>query len=217
MGSKPPVPYLVASLVSLCFGPALGSALERAPKVKAAIEWAVTGGLLALILAHVIPEAIELAHFWVFPVVAASVLATLGLEKWAGLAKSSSAVVFGLGMLALGVHSALDGAALGGSHGPGAGHGLAIAVVLHRIPTSMAIWWLVKRTLGTPWAAAVMVWDGASTVLGYFAGEAMIGAASPMVVGLVQAVIAGALLHVAFHVRGHGHGSHRAAARSTGA
>ena len=73
--------YLAASLVTLCCGPALGSVLERTPRLKAVIEWAVTFGLLALILAHVIPEAVELAHFWVFPVVAASVLATLALDR----------------------------------------------------------------------------------------------------------------------------------------
>lgn len=198
--------YLVASLIALLAGPGLGAALERAPKVKAAFEWAVMLGLFAVILAHVLPEAVELAGLWVLPVAAASVIATLGLERWAGLRKGSAVVVTALGLLALGVHSALDGAALAGSESPGGGHGLALAVVLHRVATSAAIWWLVKRALGTAWAAGAIGWDAATTLVGYFAAEAIFGAASPAVVGMVQAVIAGSLLHVAVHVRGHGHG-----------
>lgn len=198
--------YLAASLIALIAGPALGAALTRAPRVKAAFEWAVMLGLFALILLHVLPEAVELAGFWVLPVTAASVLATLGLERWAGLRKGSAAVVTTLGLLALGVHSALDGAALAGSEGPGAAHDLALAVVLHRVATGAAIWWLVKRALGTAWAVGAIAWDGATTLVGYFAGGAIFGAASPVAVGLVQAVIAGSLLHVAVHVRGHGHG-----------
>jgi uncharacterized protein len=208
--------FLAASLVALLTGPLLGTALERAPKAKPIIEWLVVGGLLLLILGHVIPEAIELARLWVLPVAALSVLATLGLERWANAQQGSGTVVLALAMLTLGLHSALDGAALAGSEGPGAGLALALAVVLHRLFTSMAIWWLVKRTLGVRWAAAMIAWDGATTAAGFFAGELLLGAASPLAVGLVQAVIAGSLIHVAFHVRGHGHGV-RAAAASTGA
>lgn len=208
--------FLLASLVALLAGPLAGTALERAPKTKAVIEWIVVGGLLLLILGHVIPEAIELAHFWVVPVAGLSVLATLGLERWANAQKGSGTVVLALAMLTLGIHSALDGAALSGSEGPGAGMTLAVAVVLHRVATSMAIWWLVKRTLGSKWAVAAIAWDGATTVGGFFAGAALLELASPLAVGLVQAVIAGSLLHVAFHVRGHGHGA-QATAASTGA
>jgi hypothetical protein len=204
---------LVLSLAALGIGPALSTWLEHAPRARSAIEWVVTFGLLALILAHVLPEAIELAHFWVLPVAAASVLATLGLEKWAGVTRSSSGLVLALGMLALGLHSALDGAALAGADGPGGARVLAIAVVLHRLPTSMAIWWLVKRALSVRWAMAVIAWDGLTTCAGFYGGESFFSAATPFAVGMMQAVIAGSLLHVAFHVRGGGHGHAAASPR----
>ncbi len=204
--------FLAASLAALLTGPAVGSALERAPRAKAIIEWIVVGGLLLLILGHVLPEAVELAHIWVLPVAALSGLATLGLERWANAQKGSGNVVLALGMLTLGIHSALDGAALAGADGPGAGTTLAFAVVLHRLPTSLAIWWLVKRTLSARWAAIVIGWDGVTTAAGFFASTPLLSAASPVAVGMVQAVIAGSLLHVAFHVRGHGHGARAAAA-----
>jgi uncharacterized protein len=197
---------LILSLAALAIGPALSAALEHAPRAKTAIEGVVALGLIALILGHVLPEAFELAHYWVLPVAAVSVLATLGLERWASATRGTSGIVLVLGMLALGFHSSLDGAALAGAEGPGGAKLLAVAVVLHRLPTSMAIWWVVTRALGRRWAVAVIAWDAVTTFGGYLGGENYFGAASSFAVGIAQAVIAGSLLHVAFHVRSHGHG-----------
>lgn len=207
------MPYLVVSLAALLAGPLAGARLERAPRLKAGLEWVVVVGLLLLVGLHIIPEAVELASYWVLFAAAASFFATLGLERFGNKARASAAVVLGAGLLALGFHSALDGIALGGSEGPGASHLLAPAVVLHRIPTSLALWWLVQRSLGALWAYAVLAADGAATVLGFFLGERLLAGASPLLVGVFQGVIAGSLAHVALHVRAGGHG-HRHDARA---
>lgn len=206
------MPFLVLSLVALAAGPALGAWLEPRARLRRSVELAVAVALLALLVLHVLPEAFHEASYWILPAALASSLATMGLERLGRLAPGASPLVVAMAFVALGVHSALDGAALSGAHAHGTGRVLAVAVVLHRVPTSLAIWWLGNRHLGRAQTVALLTWDAAATFVGYYAGDVLVLAATPFAIGIAQAVLAGSLLHVALHVRGHAHGGHGAAA-----
>jgi uncharacterized membrane protein YraQ (UPF0718 family) len=75
---------------------------------------------------------------------------------------------------------------------------LAVAVLLHRLPYSLAIWLVGRERLGTSRAIALLVALGAGTVVGAVVGDVATDGAGVRALALVQAFAAGAVLHVLF-------------------
>jgi len=90
------------------------------------------------------------------------------------------------------VHAIVDGVALL----PASGTGLAHAVILHRIPVGMALWWAVKPSFGTAIAATMFVLIILATAAGYFVGESAVQMAETKSIAMLQAFVAGSLIHV---------------------
>jgi len=114
-----------------------------------------------------------------------------------------------LAFLALALHALLDGVALFSPETePMSGHSqeqgilLGAAVVLHRVPTALAIWWLVVPRLGKRPAVALLSIVGLATVLGFALAGPFLGLLSAPGVAAFQAGIAGMLMHI---VLGHEH------------
>ena len=111
-------------------------------------------------------------------------------------------IVAGISGLAL--HALLEGAALAPE-----GAGLQIAVILHRVPIGLVIWWMVRPRHGRRGAALGIGALAAATALGYFLGEQVL---SEFEAGatLYQAYVGGSLMHVVFHQsrRDHRHDAH---------
>ncbi|MEM7482406.1 MAG: hypothetical protein AAF481_14620 [Acidobacteriota bacterium] len=151
--------------------------------------------------------------------------------------------LIGIAFLGLAVHAVLDGVALHPSeveHGvevPAAGHGegttdgrgehgghrhgegedgpslLALAVLLHRLPMALAIWWLVVPALGRRLAILILLTLGAGTLLGYgAAGRFLVDLSSPAS-AVFEATVGGMLLHVLF---GHDRGARASAENAPG-
>ena len=55
-------------------------------------------------------------------------------------------------MAGLALHGMLDGVALANAHG----HATPLAVVLHRLPEGLTLWWLLRPTYGPRWTAAAI-------------------------------------------------------------
>ena len=78
-------------------------------------------------------------------------------------------------------------------------------MVLHRIPVSLVIWWLVRPRYGTPLAAAGIAALVAVTLLGYVVGTEVLDAVHGLGGDLYQAFVSGSLVHVVFHQGRHDH------------
>ncbi|MCG8456420.1 MAG: hypothetical protein MI919_09070 [Holophagales bacterium] len=108
-----------------------------------------------------------------------------------------------------------DGHELGGrgAHGEGAALLLALAVILHRLPMGLAVWWFAVPIFGRRTALGLLVLIAGSTFLGFsFAGRLLVEISMPGI-AIFEATIAGMLLHV---VMGHEHGhAEPAAVRSS--
>ena len=113
-----------------------------------------------------------------------------------------SVLVFAVAGLAL--HAIFDGIAL-----PHAdqGHGdhshahqsLGLAIVLHRVPVAITIWWLLRPALGKLWASLVLALVAVGTVFGFVAGGELLPGMGGEYAVWFQAFIAGAILHVVFN------------------
>ncbi len=116
--------------------------------------------------------------------------------------------VLALAFLGIAAHAMLDGLLLAGDgHVPELGDGHPIhtheltawAIILHRIPEGIGIWWIVPRTLGVLPAVLVTLVSVAATTFGFLVGGAALTDTSQRGLAMLQALLVGSLLHVVLH------------------
>ncbi len=197
----------ILSLVPLIAGPLLVRLLQSAQLAARMLDGFVLVSVGGLVFLHILPHAI--GQGGVLAVVATAVGLLLPLvsgKLWHGekrtIARNLTLI---LALIALGLHATIDGLALASHDGHHHEHGseLALAVVLHRLPVGLGIWWLVRPRLGVRIAIATVALIVAATTAGYvtahYTTELLTGVAG----GSFQALVAGSLVHV---VVGHRHG-----------
>lgn len=188
--------FLLAALIGLALGPVVFAALHRAPFTQLALDGFVLVAVVGLVGFHILPEAFEVNGWWAILAASAGLLLPLGVERLRALSSNAShGVVLGIACIALLIHASVDGVGLAAADGSTA---LAVAVVLHRLPVGLAVWWLVRPQFGRGWALAALAALGVATVGGFALQEAFF-AAEGEAVQLVQAFVAGSLLHVLLH------------------
>ncbi|RMH00868.1 MAG: hypothetical protein D6702_12995 [Planctomycetota bacterium] len=190
---------LTLSILALAAGPALFHLARRSRASSAALDGFVRVAVGGLLLVHVMPDAFALAGWGAGLAFLGGLLVPLGLHRaLEGRGGAGLLAELGLAIAALGLHAFLDGAALV-EHDQAAGFStrmLAAAVILHRLPVGVGVWWLVRPRWGRPAAAAVLALLAAATAGGsLFSDSALAGASSGLLAGF-QAFVAGALLHV---------------------
>ena len=202
---------LILSLVALVLGPLLIPLARRLKGAGAALDAFVLVAIGGFVFLHMLPESLALggAPAWIAAIVGlfAPLLAERGLL--AGN-KNTHRIILLLAGLGLAVHAFLDGMAMGDPH-THHHHGaeepcehdhtsfLPWAVVLHRIPVSISIWWILPRTLGMVPALVVLLINAASTVAGYSLGSEALTGASQQSLAVFQSLLSGSLLHVVLH------------------
>ena len=203
--------YLLATLAALAGGPLLAAGARRLRATTIALDAFVLVVLGGLVILHILPHALESAGVWALVVAAGTfVLASMaerGLHRHHGEGHAGVAprLMVGLAMTGLFVHQMVDGIALAGSeHGdatPDGSHAhiWAIAVLLHSLPKSIALWWIVAPLLGVRAASTMLGLMAAGTLLGFGLGESLLAFATPTSVALFEALLCGTLLHVVMH------------------
>lgn len=217
---------VVLGLLALGIGPLIGPWLRRSVPVAAAVDGFVVAAVCGLVLLHVMPQSVALAGGWGFALCALGFLVPVLLHRLdaqrlpALLSGSREVVTVVVVVAGIFIHAFLDGVALvggdtlkgavdvaqGHAHHDHGGHDngdeglsiLAIAVLLHRLPYSLAIWLVGRERLGTARAIGLLVALGAGTVVGALIGDVAGDGAGVVALALVQAFAAGAVLHVLF-------------------
>jgi uncharacterized membrane protein YraQ (UPF0718 family) len=191
---------LLVSIALLLLGPLLLWAARRQPILLAILDGFTLFAVGGLVCLDILPHALEQAGLWTVPLALAGLFVPTAFErlKSRGAARAHALALI-LGMIGVASHALMDGAAIsGGREAPG----LLLAVILHRLPVGLAVWWLVRPAYGRLAATAVLVGISAATLGGYYAGEAWITTLGSRGVGLFSALVAGSLLHVLVHVHG---------------
>lgn len=203
----------IATLVAFAGG-ALGVALGRvASKRLTLLVFLAAGGLLLVTLGDVLPEAKEhlsWTAFWlavvsgwgvfwlisraVHPICPACAGSDLGAETRERLNKDALLL-----MIALAIHSTVDGLAVAAGDAVGGRANLAVllAVSLHKLPEGLALALLLlgagyKRSAALGWTFAVE----STTELGGLIGLATLQSVSPFWLSLVFAHVGGGFLYL---------------------
>ena len=174
---------------------------------RAALLQAMNGAIFVLVsglvLVAILPETVSYGG-WISLLFALAGLIgpTLGEGMFHRAAHQFHLLALIAGIVGLVVHSAVDGAALSGS-GPlseigevrGAGY-LSLAVILHRLPVGLLLWWLLRPRYGRGLAWGVLISMATATTLGYGAGQEFAELLSSRQFAWFKAFAAGAVLHI---------------------
>lgn len=190
---------LIASFFSLFVGPLIYQTfgpLKRTDKIVGGVVLVVVSGM---ILIEVLPQTYQ-AIGMLTPIVA--LIGFLGptlIEKlFRKAANTTHKFTIFLGLSGLIIHAMLDGLAVkidAQNHT----HHLSMAVIMHRLPVGLTIWWMLKPILGEKSALAFLLGMGIATFIGYAWGNALNDYQQSAGFAALQALIAGSLLHVVVH------------------
>lgn len=197
---------LVASVAALFLGPVIQRIADREGRIFSLLDGFVVVAVLGLALLEIVPFGVALAGWWaLLAVLAGILLPNLAERRFGG--KSTHQAAAWIALVGMAFHAFTDGLALIGTHAHGDSHALEWAVILHRVPVGLAVWWMLTTPDGSGQRAGTVALTtiAAATVGGYFVGGNTAVLDDSTLVGLLEAFVGGLL----FHVISHGIGSQR--------
>lgn len=184
---------LILSIVSLLLGPLIYAAGRKNKIARRLLDGLIILSIAVIIFVQIIPEALTQGGVTAILIIVLGLAFPMLLERlFLKATDTAHLMIVALAAIGLFVHAAVDGLALL----TGNGVGLAYAIVLHRLPVGMAIWWVVRPGLGTPIAVGVFALVILATTAGYFMGESVVLLAEARTLALFQAFVSGSLIHV---------------------
>ena len=185
---------LVGSIIALLIGPLLYLASERRREIIRLLDGFVFFSISGLLLIHFVSSIESHNAFLGIVFILLGLLGPTALELLfkKAHAKVHIAGIF-LGIIGLLFHGLLDGAALSEAE-----HSLPLAIILHRVPVGLTLWWVVAPNFGsrTGWITICLLC--LATVFGFSIGESIFAFGGGAFSAYLQAFIAGAILHVVF-------------------
>ena len=161
-----------------------------------------------LVAIQVLPEVIaERAPSLLLFVAAGAFLPTTFELASRSLARHTDDLAIVVTLLGLVLHEVLEGAALAPVGDP-VEPAFAAAVILHRIPVGLILWWLVRPRHGIPLASAAVGSLVLATLMGGLLATRVSLPAHGGGLHFFEAFVAGTLLHVVFHQGRHDHAHH---------
>ncbi len=210
--------YLLIALVALASGPVLLNAFRERPALEAALDGFVVVSISGLVFLHFLPPAVAQQNVAVLAGLCAGFLIPLLLER---LTHDTHGKVdrwgMFLGFSGLAIHAAIDGAALATVESGSTEVPFALALILHRLPVGIAVWWLASSMLGYRVGVAVLIALMGATALGFYGSGVTLLQGTDWSVELYQAMVGGALVHVVMHPHHRPRGAGTAHAEGWGA
>lgn len=200
---------LILSIVALAAGPVLFPVVRRRPHFLCGMDGFVLVAIIGLSLFHMLPAAVEHAGWWALPSAVAGMLVPFifGRDLHHIGQRNVHNIFILIAVVGLASHAMVDGAAIfhgthahEGAHGAGEQvplAGMAAAVLIHRVPMSMLIWWSLRPRMGTSVAAWALGILAVATGAGYLLSGFV--AMTPAIMGHFVAFVAGSLVHVVGH------------------
>ena len=190
---------LLAGLLSLCLGPLICHLARAHGRMLILLDGFIFVTMPGvLFLSFLLPILIRGHWEAVFFGLAGIMAPGLAKRFFPGRADRVYLTALILGLLGLCLHSATDGA-VPGAHASGAVSGwnlLSLAVVSHRFPVGLTVWWLLRPGYGSWKAAGALVPILFGTVWGFFWGPGVLADPYGQSADWFQALTAGFLLHV---------------------
>ncbi len=190
---------LVASFFSLFVGPLVYQTfgpLKRTDKIVSGIVLIIVSGVIFF---EIMPLLFDEIGF------IAIIFLLLGFagpnfieSTFKKAADTTHKLTIYLGLTGLLVHGLIDGAAIQ-SEELSSSHNFTLAILLHRLPVGLTIWWLLKPILGERAALIMLFLMGITTISGYFLSQMVSNIIEHSFISCIQAFVAGSLLHVVIY------------------
>lgn len=196
--------YLIAAAAAPVLGPMLYRLLHPHPRAVGFVDGFVYLAVPALVAWQVVP------HVWaegsvtpVLVVAAGFFVPALAERASHALAEQTDNLAILVGLSGLVLHALLEGAAFAPlDRIDGA---FALAVILHRIPLGLVIWWLIRPRFGQAAASLGVASMVFATLGGFGLGTEILSDAHGTGAELYQLFVSGSLVHVVFHQGRHDH------------
>jgi hypothetical protein len=191
----------ILSTAALLLGPIIYAAAGEHRISRRLLDALIVVSIGFIIVAHISPAALQQGGNLAIIVIVLGIAFPMLLERLFKKATDAAhLVIVALAAFGLLTHALVDGVALL----PQSGENLAYAIVLHRLPVGMALWWAVRPNFGTTISIIVFALVILATAAGYLVGETIIEVADMRTIAMFQAFVSGSLIHVViFGVRHH--------------
>ncbi|MBQ1926858.1 MAG: hypothetical protein II180_12160, partial [Proteobacteria bacterium] len=196
---------LIISIAALYIGVLIYPFVKKHPAWLSFFDAFVLVSIIGLTLLHLIPHSIEAAGGWALlaSVIGFGALSSIHLmqPKHAhGHAERGFSVILALAVVGIVIHTLLDGMALDMSSGANNfSQALGLGVLFHRLPVGIFLAMVLMPRYGKKLTLAALTGMAVSTAIGAAISHFAIPHIGMMLLNLLQALIAGMLLHVAFH------------------
>jgi hypothetical protein len=184
---------LILSIAALLLGPAIYAYGRRNPTARQILDGFIFITIAGLICVNIVPESLAvggaMAGLFLILGIAFPVLIERGFH---GALHEAHVLVLIIAALGLIIHAIVDGIALL----PAEGGDLAHAVILHRLPVGMAIWWSLRPNLGLPVAIGAFATIIIASTLAYTFGAPIVELGEARGIAYVQAFVSGSLIHI---------------------
>ena len=199
------MPYLVAALAAPGLGPVLYRVLHERPRAVRLVDGFGYVSVPLLAVWQVAPGVwAEQSFLAPLAVVGGFLLPSLFERASNALEEHTDNLAIMVGLSGLALHALMEGVAF--AAGAGAVNvPFALAVILHRIPVGLVIWWLLRPRHGVYAAGAGVGIIILATAVGYGAGTGFSLGGQGSGVEIYQAFVSGSLVLVVFHQGRHDH------------
>lgn len=197
--------YLIVASAAPVLGPVLYRVLHPHPRAADLVDGFVYLAVPLLVALQVLPHAWEERSLVPLAVVTVGFLLPAIVERASqALADQTDNLALVVGISGLTLHALLEGAALAPGAAP-VDDAFALAVILHRIPVGLVIWWLIRPRFGQGAAALGVASLVLATLGGAGLGSELLASMGAGPAHLYQIFVSGSLVHVVYHQGRHDH------------
>lgn len=179
------------STFALLLGPFIYALGRRNRTVRHGLDVFIIVAVAWIIGVHIIPESVTTGGLLAIVFLAAGIAFPVVIQRVLHVATGTAHFAMtALAAVALALHAVIDGVALI----PGNGGHLPVAVMLHRLPVGMAIWWTFRPAIGNGSAIAAFVIIVVATAIAFFSAAPVVELAESRNLALFQAFVSGSLI-----------------------
>ncbi len=188
---------LILSLIAQIFGPLVYFFFRTSKKFLSFVDGFVFTSVLGLLCLHVMSSTGNGSIILICLLMGLGFFGPNFLEKsFSKYKKKIHNNVLIMGLLGLCLHALIDGVALG-THGEAQSAYLSTAIIVHRVPVGLTVWWLLRPKFGIRAASLSLGAMLLATIVGYYFGGDLNLETELFV--YIQALVAGSILHVVFY------------------
>ena len=179
------------STIALLLGPFVYAAGRRNATAERLLDAFVILAIAWIVGVHIVPEVIATGGMIAIAIIAIGMAFPYALRRIFHLASSEMRfTLLSLAATALALHALIDGIALL----PATGDPLSVAVIVHRLPIGMAIWWTFRPAIGRNAAIAAFAIIVAATAFSYYLGDPVVDMLESRTLAYFQAFVSGSLI-----------------------